>query len=115
DSLAIQGRQTQLSQVLLNLFNNAYDAVQTLTDKWIKIKVADTDQWVEIWVTDSGPGISSEVVSKMFQPFFTTKGVGKGTGLGLSISKKIIETHGGTLNVEMESPNTCFRITLPKR
>jgi signal transduction histidine kinase len=63
--------------------------------------------------TDSGPGIPPEIVDKLMQPFFTTKGPGKGTGLGLSISKGIIESHDGKFYVDQNSPNTCFVIELP--
>jgi signal transduction histidine kinase len=64
-------------------------------------------------ITDSGTGISPEVKERLFQPFFTTKGVGKGTGVGLTISKSIIEDHGGTLEIDSKCPNTKFDISLP--
>lgn len=115
DELSIECKATQISQVLLNLLNNAFDAVNTLPEKWVKVEIIDHTDHVDILLTDSGSGISEEVKTKMFQPFFTTKEIGKGTGLGLSISKGIIETHQGSLTLEEQSKNTCFRITLPKK
>lgn len=107
------GRSTQLSQVILNLLNNAFDAIETCTDKWIKIEMQTTDIILMIFITDSGPSIDPAVVAKMMFPFFTTKSVGKGTGLGLSISKGIIEKHGGKLYYDQNSCNTKFVIELP--
>jgi two-component system NtrC family sensor kinase len=114
-ALLIDCRSTQIIQVLLNLLNNAYDAVQTYTEKWIQLEVKDVGSEVHISITDSGKGISQEVQSKMFHPFFTTKEIGKGTGLGLSISKGIIEDHKGTLKIDSQCANTRFIVALPKQ
>ncbi|MEQ1724286.1 MAG: ATP-binding protein, partial [Pseudobdellovibrio sp.] len=62
---------------------------------------------------DSGLGIDDEILKKIFQPFYTTKGVGKGTGLGLSISEGIVKEHSGQLFYDKNSKNTCFVIRLP--
>jgi len=113
-STVIKGRPAQLSQVLINLFNNAIDAVLSLSEKWIELKVLSTERGIKISVTDSGAGISKQIVEKIMQPFFTTKGAGKGTGLGLSISKGIIEKHHGTLNYNPDSAHTQFVIELPR-
>lgn len=104
----ISCRATQLSQVLLNLLNNAFDAIQDSTDKkWVKIEVNSRGpEHLNFSITDSGKGIPKEVAEKMMEPFFTTKGVGKGTGLGLSISKEIANDHGGSIIVDSTSPNT---------
>jgi PAS domain S-box-containing protein len=107
-------RAVQLSQVILNLLNNAYDAIERLDEKWIALDVEDRPGEVAIGVTDSGLGIPAHVAAKMMQPFFTTKPVGKGTGLGLSISKGIVEDHGGKIELDRASLNTRFVITLPK-
>jgi signal transduction histidine kinase len=107
------GNSIQISQVILNLLNNAFDAIQDATDKWIKIQTYIEHGQVQIRVTDCGHGISNEVAKKIMQPFFTTKPIGKGTGLGLSISKGIVEAHQGKLTIDTESKNTCFVITLP--
>jgi C4-dicarboxylate-specific signal transduction histidine kinase len=107
-------RSVEISQVLLNLLNNSFDAVQSLSDKWVKVQVFDSDDWIKIVVTDSGAGIPIEIQTKIMQPFFTTKEVGKGTGLGLSISKGLIERHNGRLYLNNSSPNTQFVIAIPK-
>ena len=109
----IYGRVIQLSQVVLNLLNNSYDAVAKLDDKWIQLKATVNEKNIELRVIDSGYGLSSEIVEKIFEPFFTTKDIGKGTGLGLSISKSIIKQHNGNIFYEKLNPNTCFVIQLP--
>lgn len=114
DRLTIWCQETQISQVFVNLINNAKDAIRPLDERWIKIEVLDRGQNVEIAVTDSGKGIPKEIQEKVMLPFFTTKPMGEGTGLGLSVSTSIIENHGGTIKVDPSSPNTRFVLTLPK-
>lgn len=110
-------RPSQVSQVVLNLLNNAYDAVYGNSGAWIEIRtelrVSESGETAAIVVTDSGNGIAPNVVEKLMQPFFTTKPVDKGTGLGLSISKGLIEDHGGKLIYDASSPNTRFIVELP--
>lgn len=116
ESLEIDCRSVEISQVVLNLLNNAYDAIESTKDeKWVRLSLSDLGKAIEIKVTDSGLGISKELQEKIMQPFFTTKDVGKGTGLGLSISRGIIQSHHGDFYLNMESKNTCFVIVLPKR
>ena len=87
----------QINQVFLNLLSNAAQAIH---DKGkIKIKTWEDNKNLSISIWDSGSGISTEVLSKIFDPFYTTKEVGKGTGLGLSISYSIIKNHGGRIEV----------------
>ncbi len=109
----IYGRETQLSQVLLNLLNNAFDAVETKEEKWIKVTFDVHETTLHLAVTDSGWGIPKDVVEKMMQPFFTTKELGKGTGLGLSISRGIMSEHRGDLLYNAESRRTQFVMVLP--
>lgn len=111
--LSLECRPTEISQVLLNLLNNAFDAVAENPSSWIALQAFRDHQFAEIQVTDSGHGIPPHIAQKIFQPFFTTKEVGKGTGLGLSISKGIIEAHGGSIFVDPNSANTRFVIRLP--
>lgn len=111
----IDCRPSEISQVILNLLNNAHDAVEHLPEKWVKLSTKENGNKIDISVTDSGSGISPKIEKKLFQPFFTTKEVGKGTGLGLSISKQIIESHGGSLKIEHACSNTSFIITLPRK
>lgn len=112
---AIQCREVQISQVLLNLLNNSFDAIEGRDDPWITLEVLEFAESVTIKITDSGHGISSDIKNKLFQPFFTTKTIGKGTGLGLSISKGIIEQHHGSIFIDEQNKNTCFVIEIPKK
>lgn len=113
-NLIVECRPTEISQIILNLLNNAYDAVETLDDRWIEIAVADRAAEVNIAVTDSGPGIAPEFREKIMQPFFTTKELGKGTGMGLSISQSLAKAHGGKLFIDENVERTRFVLTLPK-
>ncbi len=105
-------RQVQLSQVFINLLNNSADALEELEDKWVKVWFESSPSFITVHVEDSGPGIPDEIAKKIFNPFFTTKGVGKGTGIGLSLSKRIVEDHRGTLEL-LKNGNTHFVIRLP--
>ena len=80
----------------------------------VSVQTKRLNDKVEIKVTDNGPGISPNIVDKIFQPFFTTKPTGEGTGLGLSLSYDIIKAHGGEIKVETkEGEGTEFIIQLP--
>lgn len=105
---------TQVSQVILNLLSNAFDAAQDSKEKWVKISAGEQADSIVVKVVDSGKGIKDEDKEKIMQPFFTTKEVGKGTGLGLSISKGIIESFKGSFFLEDGAKNTCFVVRLPK-
>ncbi|MDD4974660.1 MAG: PAS domain S-box protein [Bacteriovorax sp.] len=109
----VKGRVAQLLQVLVNLLNNAFDAVEELPIKWVDIQVEVVANSCKLMITDSGEGIHPEIVEKIMSPFFTTKSVARGTGLGLSISKGIIEEHHGKLYYDTTSKNTRFVIELP--
>lgn len=108
---------TRIEQVLLNLFNNAMDAMPaggTLTVTTEVAQLKNGVSGVRVCVKDTGEGIKQEYVDRLFDPFFTTKEVGKGTGLGLSISYGLVQEHGGELLVESEYGNgTTFWIALP--
>ena len=106
-------RKIELSQVLLNLLFNSFDALDGKQDKWVKITAQENTQSVEICVIDSGPGLAPEVAEKVFTPFFTTKKVGLGTGIGLSISQRIVLNHGGEIFYDPSSSNTKFVVRLP--
>lgn len=114
-SLVIECRSHQIVQVLVNLLNNSFDAVQQLAEKWVRIDVIEQETQVKISITDGGRGISEETQKKMFSPFYSTKSVQYGTGLGLSISAGILRQNAGDLEYDKKSPNTCFVITLPKK
>lgn len=103
----------QLKQVFLNIINNAADAIKP--PGRILITTAVTEQCVNVEIADTGKGISSENLDKIFLPFFTTKAVGKGTGLGLSVSYGIIKHLGGKINVNsILGVGTTFTISLPR-
>ncbi len=102
--------ETEINQVLVNLVNNAMDAVKPLPEKWVKLKVYDEGDQVVLQIKDSGTGIPREVEEKIFQPFFTTKPIGEGTGLGLSISKGILDQHHAKLSLNRADQNTCFEV-----
>ena len=114
--LHLYGQQVQISQVLMNLINNAFHAIENEPlPRWIKIVLIEYDHYLELKIIDSGLGIPEVIREKIMEPFFTTKDVGKGTGLGLSISKAIIEDHGGTLKLDELAQNTTFTITFPRK
>ncbi len=103
-----------ISQVLVNLFSNAIDAIEELSERWVRLDLKQDEHLIEISVTDSGGGISPDIATKILEPFYTQKAVGKGTGLGLSISKRIIESHQGEFKVDTEHENTRFVFTISK-
>jgi signal transduction histidine kinase len=118
--LWVGGDSVQLEQVLLNLLINARQAMIGSRGGSLTIKASATeDKKIRIQVTDTGPGIPENLMGKIFQPFFTTKGTvrkdeARGTGLGLAICKDIIEHHQGTITVESQvGQGTTFTIVLP--
>jgi len=104
---------TQLSQVVINLLNNAFDAVANLKEKWVKIEVKRDGNRIQILVLDSGFGIKDSIGLKIMQPFFTTKDAGKGSGLGLSLSRSLVEKFSGELSYGLISGHTFFKVSLP--
>jgi len=112
-TLFLRCRPSQVSQVLLNLFNNSFDAIVNTTNPWIELEVNFRNGALALRITDSGHGIPPQIADRMMDPFFSTKEVGRGTGLGLSISRGIIEEHGGKLWYDRENRNTSFVIEIP--
>ena len=111
------GIQGELSQVLLNLFNNSKDAFHNkdIQDKTINVSVDEKDETIEIIVADNAGGIKDDIISKIFDPYFTTKHKSQGTGIGLYICKDIIEKrHNGKLSAKNYNDGAKFTITLPK-
>ena len=107
-------RAPQVSQVLLNLISNAYDAAMQGGEHWVRLSVSEEGDFFAISVSDSGPGVPEEVQKKMMLPFFTTKAPGKGTGLGLSISRTLMHANGGELVFQSKATHTTFSARLPK-
>jgi two-component system NtrC family sensor kinase len=117
DLPAVRADRAQLQQVILNLLNNAFDAVEQRHGSdggEVGLEASWNGNRVEISVRDNGVGISPEDLDKIFTPFFSTKPVGKGTGLGLSICFGIVESMGGTIRVTTrEQSGTTFTVSLP--
>jgi PAS domain S-box-containing protein len=113
DSPQVFGNSGKLQQVFTNLLLNARDAIPAGGSIKISTRPAD-DHSLTIEISDSGIGIAPENVAKIYDPFYTTKGVGVGTGLGLAVSYGIVQEHSGHINVESTPGHgTIFRITLP--
>lgn len=113
EAICIACRPTEIGQIVINLLNNAFDAVKDLPSPWIKVEVYEQNKLAHIVVTDSGPGIPKEIQSRISEPFFTTKAYGQGTGLGLSISLAIASEHGGHLFLDDKSTHTRFVAEFP--
>lgn len=113
--LTVECRSHEIVQVIVNLLNNAFDAVEKLDERWVQVAVNTSTDFIELSVTDSGKGIALENQTKLFQPFFSTKRVQYGTGLGLSISRSIVQKHHGDLKYDGDSPNTRFIVRLKRR
>lgn len=118
--LSFDANANQVTQVLVNLVQNAIDALGRKTfDNGelpaIQITGRSREDHVVVTIRDNGPGISEEHVGRIFDPFFTTRDVGEGVGLGLSICYKIIERHGGHVDVRTEFGKFCeFELLFPK-
>ena len=113
DPIAVRTDQGMLEQVLLNIYNNAVDAIEK--SGVIKTEITSRDGLVSIRISDSGSGISQENLPKIFHPFFTTRPVGKGTGLGLSICHQLAERLRGKILVESQPGHgSVFTIVIPE-
>jgi len=118
----LECREVQISQILVNLLNNAFDAVEgdPRSERWVRIQASvqpgaehENHDRLEIDVIDGGPGVAPEHKERLMQTFFTTKSMGAGIGIGLSVSRAIAEDHGGQLELRDCCKHTCFRLTLP--
>jgi signal transduction histidine kinase len=111
------GCPSQVEQVLVNLVNNAVDALEGQAGKRtvrLTVKFKDQDSTkICVTVEDNGPGIPAELQAKVFNAFFTTKSADKGTGLGLHICRQIVASHGSVLQVSSEKGHTVFSFDLP--
>jgi two-component system, NtrC family, sensor kinase len=108
----VQAIEYKLQQVFLNLFMNARDAMPR--GGWLTIATRGEHDAAVVEVSDTGSGIPPELLSRIYDPFFTTKEIGKGTGLGLSITYGIVQEHGGTITCESQrGQGTRFTLRLP--
>lgn len=113
EGLAVLGDPTQLLQVLMNLATNARDAMAD--GGALRLRATGDDGRVVIEVSDDGTGMPADVLARVFEPFYTTKGIGHGTGLGLPVSQAIARTHGGSLDAtSAPGRGTVFRLELPR-
>ena len=115
DEYFVLGFKNEFSQVILNLLNNAKDALvdNEISSKQISITISKIGKKIRVSVRDNAGGIPNHVLPKIFDPYFTTKDEGRGTGLGLHMSKMIIEDHmQGKLTTKRVSDGTIFVITL---
>jgi two-component system, NtrC family, sensor kinase len=110
--VVVLGNEYKLQQVFLNLFLNARDAMPR--GGWLSISTAVGSGLAFADVGDTGGGIPAEHLSRIYDPFFTTKPLGRGTGLGLSITYGIVQEHGGSISCDSTlGQGTCFRLQLP--
>ena len=111
----IECSPSQVNQVFLNLITNAAQATRDDASGEIAVRSAvAANGYVRVDISDNGHGIPDSVLPKIFDPFFTTKDVGKGTGLGLSIAYKIVQEHGGRIEVRSKvGQGTTFSVLLP--
>jgi len=129
ETLPVYGNGTQIQQVLMNMINNARDALKSKRKANIAVKLVEyrpsdrfkklnpdmtADTYAKITIIDNGKGIPPEEVKKIFEPFFTTKEVGKGTGLGLAMCYGAIQSHNGMISVHsIVGKGTGFQIYIP--
>lgn len=112
-NVQIECRPVEVSQVLINLLNNAYYAVSCSDKKEIDLVTTQVGDKVRIVISDSGPDIPKDIRAKIMEPFFTTKPLGEGTGLGLSISRNIIDSHKGMIFLDEKAKKTTFVVEFP--
>jgi signal transduction histidine kinase len=110
--VTVRGVEYKLQQVFLNLFLNARDAMPK--GGWVSVTSAIDGSDAVVEVADTGVGIPSEHIARIYDPFFTTKSEGRGVGLGLSVTYGIVQEHGGSLTCESDlTQGTRFRLVLP--
>lgn len=113
DGIYLSGHRGQLTQAVLNLINNSFDAVDALPEKWIEISAVKNEGFVDLYFKDSGTGISGEIRTHMMEPFYSTK-KNRGSGLGLPLVRSIAETHGGAFQYIEHAEHTTFLLELPR-
>lgn len=113
DVPAIRGDRQLIGQIVLNLVLNAIHAADGETSGRVAIATTSERPCVQLHVNDTGPGIPPEVLPRIFEAFYTTKGEGSGTGLGLAITRQLVEQHGGTIHVDTDATGTRMTVEFP--
>ena len=112
DLPTVRGNENRLQQVFFNLILNARDAMPS--GGWLTLATRADEDAVVVEIRDTGTGIKREDIKRIYDPFFTTKGIGRGTGLGLSVSYGILQEHGGAIFVDSApGQGTTFQVALP--
>lgn len=115
EDVTVMGRQGMMQHILLNLARNAFQAMEESERKELSVSLKRTDKGAVLTVADTGSGISRDAQSRIFEPFYTTKGSRHGTGLGLSVIRNIMHSVNGTISVESEpGAGTCFTLFFPE-
>jgi signal transduction histidine kinase len=118
DGYYIYGNKVQVGQVLINLINNAVDAMEdnnvNIAERVINVELDFGEEYVTLNLINPGPPIPEEVQENMLQPFFTTKPEGKGTGLGLSICTTIMDSHNGSFSLVPTKEGAFFQVRFPR-
>lgn len=103
----------ELNQVWTNIIDNALDAMEGRSGSTLEIKTERDKEFVKVSITDNGPGIPEEIISRIFDPFYTTKEMGKGTGLGLDVVSRIVKQHHGSVKPTSSGGRTTFVVCFP--
>lgn len=115
DELTVLGARGAVHQILVNLIQNSFDAMDRQEEPKVEISTKRIGDWISISVRDHGPGIAPEAMKRLFEPFFTTKPIGKGLGLGLYLSYGLAEDIGGHLNARNHSEGgAVFTLSIPR-
>jgi two-component system NtrC family sensor kinase len=113
DLPVLRGDARAINQVFLNLLKNAAEALEG-RGGIVTVSAVVDGAWVVVRVRDDGPGVAPELHARLFEPFYSTKEAGRGTGLGLSISRRIVNDHGGSIEVSSApGQGTTFTVRLP--
>jgi len=110
----IEGQPGRIQQVIMNLIQNALDALEEIENAQLSVSLTHNNEYFELSIKDNGLGIDESILPHIFEPFVTTKDTGKGTGLGLSLSYRFINDHGGSLTAKNHSDGGAeFILKLP--
>lgn len=107
----VHGGQVVIEQVLVNLLNNARDAMAESPERRIRIEARQDGDLIRLDVTDTGSGVPADKLERIFEPFYTTKPVGRGTGIGLSVARRTMQALGGGISVANTGTGACFSLT----